>query len=360
MPARVTLKDIHKTFAQGTSSTRAVRGVNLSIEPGEMFFLLGPSGCGKTTIMRMIAGFADPTAGSIHFDQRDVTRTPPNKRDTGMVFQSYALWPHMTVEANVAFGLRVRKVPRRERRARVAAALDAVQMSEYSKRKPNQLSGGQQQRVALARALVIRPSVLLLDEPLSNLDARLRADLRRQIRDICKASSITTIYVTHDQEEALSMADRIAVIKDGEVVQVGSPAAVYDSPASVFVARFLGDVNIFDAIMGKLTVEGCELDVSGVSVRARRDPGADASTREGAAVIAAVRPENVAITAGDGLPARVRSVSFLGHAYTIAVAINERWEVTARLHHRRGRLVPKPGDDVYVAIDPAAVLVYPV
>ncbi|MEO0482976.1 MAG: ABC transporter ATP-binding protein [Planctomycetota bacterium] len=231
----------------GERVTKAVDDVVLEIEPGELFFLLGPSGCGKTTLLRMIAGFIEPTNGRILFDGRDVAPLSPNKRNTGMVFQSYALWPHMTVEANVAYGLKVRKIPTNERRDRVREALNAVQMAAYAKRKPAQLSGGQQQRVALARALVVRPSVLLLDEPLSNLDAKLRLELRHEIRRVCKESGLTTIYVTHDQKEALSMADRVAILKDGKVVQVGPPAVCYRQPADHFVAEFLGETNFVDA-----------------------------------------------------------------------------------------------------------------
>jgi len=250
--------------------TRAVDGVSLDIEPGELFFLLGPSGCGKTTLLRMIAGFIQPTAGTIAFASspapahppaatpplsfRDVTRLAPNKRNTGMVFQSYALWPHMTVEQNVAFGLGVRRVPPPERSARVREALDAVRMGDYAKRKPAQLSGGQQQRVALARALVVRPDVLLLDEPLSNLDAKLRIELRAEIRRVCKQAGLTTVYVTHDQKEALSMADRVAIMDAGRVVQLGAPADLYRRPRSRFVAEFLGETNFLEAEV--LGVEG--------------------------------------------------------------------------------------------------------
>ncbi|HRQ72809.1 MAG TPA: ABC transporter ATP-binding protein, partial [Phycisphaerales bacterium] len=248
--------------------TRAVDGVSIGVEPGELFFLLGPSGCGKTTLLRMIAGFIQPTGGTISFasappgaerplpdaSYRDVTRLPPNKRNTGMVFQSYALWPHMTVEQNVAFGLGVRRVPPPERAARVREALDAVRMGDYAKRRPTQLSGGQQQRVALARALVVRPDVLLLDEPLSNLDAKLRIELRAEIRRVCKQAGLTTVYVTHDQKEALSMADRVAIMDAGRVVQLGAPADLYRRPRSRFVAEFLGETNFLEAEV--LGVEG--------------------------------------------------------------------------------------------------------
>jgi iron(III) transport system ATP-binding protein len=248
-PTAVQLRDINKSYAaQGGTQTIAVGGVSLTIEPGEIFFLLGPSGCGKTTLLRMVAGFIEPTSGNILFSglsgEIDVTQTPPEQRGCGMVFQSYALWPHMTVAQNVAFGLEMQGFSKQERSRLVLDALTRVRMSQYAERKPNQLSGGQQQRVALARALVIKPRVLLLDEPLSNLDARLRADLRHDIRKVCKEVGTTAIYVTHDQEEALSTADRIALMHSGKIVQVGSPAEMYHQPKTRFAAGFLGDANI--------------------------------------------------------------------------------------------------------------------
>jgi iron(III) transport system ATP-binding protein len=248
-PTAVHLRDITKTYpAQGGTQTIAVGGVSLTIEPGEIFFLLGPSGCGKTTLLRMVAGFIEPTSGNIIFSSSsgdvDVTRVQPERRGCGMVFQSYALWPHMTVAQNVAFGLEMQGFSKQERSRLVLDALTRVRMSQFADRKPNQLSGGQQQRVALARALVIKPRVLLLDEPLSNLDARLRAELRNDIRKVCKEVGTTAIYVTHDQEEALSTADRIALMQSGKIVQVGTPIEMYQRPKTRFAAGFLGDANI--------------------------------------------------------------------------------------------------------------------
>jgi iron(III) transport system ATP-binding protein len=236
----VEVKQLTKRFETVT----AVDGIDLRIESGELFFLLGPSGCGKTTLLRMVAGFVDPTAGRIFVDGDDVTKRSPSKRGMAMVFQSYALWPHMTVRENVSYGLKIQKLPKATLRARADEALAAVQLDALADRRPNALSGGQQQRVALARALVVRPSVLLLDEPLSNLDARLRQDMRAEIRRICKDANLTGIYVTHDQDEALSMADRIALLKDGKVVQCAPPLELYAKPRNQFTAQFLGDTNL--------------------------------------------------------------------------------------------------------------------
>ena len=239
MPVSIEFQSIVKRFGE----TVALDHVSLRIEPGELFFLLGPSGCGKTTLLRALAGFNEPDEGRVLLDGADITALPPHRRDTGMVFQSYALWPHLTVAENVAFGLEMRKVPRAEIRRRVAEALDVVRMGEQAARKPNQLSGGQQQRVALARALVVHPRCLLLDEPLSNLDAKLRLEMRTEIRRICKEAGLTSVYVTHDQKEALSIADRLAVMRAGRLEQIGTPLEVYRSPRSEFVAGFIGEAN---------------------------------------------------------------------------------------------------------------------
>ena len=302
MPTAISIRDLVKEFPSASGApTRAVDRVSLEVAPGDLFFLLGPSGCGKTTLLRMIAGFIDPDAGQILLssgasgDQaptfRDITHLAPNKRNTGMVFQSYALWPHMTVEQNVAFGLGVRRVDKVERARRVGEALDLVQMSSLAKRRPNQLSGGQQQRVALARALVIRPDVLLLDEPLSNLDAKLRHELRDEIRRVCKDSGTTTVYVTHDQKEALSMADRVAIMRAGRVVQQGAPLDLYRRPESRFVAEFLGETNILEAT-ARASGGVVELRAGALTLRADARPGAP----DDGPVLVSIRPEAIALT----------------------------------------------------------------
>ncbi|HEX5128110.1 MAG TPA: ABC transporter ATP-binding protein [Usitatibacter sp.] len=227
-------------------ATKVLRDVSIMVEPGEFFALLGPSGSGKSTLLRLIAGFNQHQSGRLLIGDRDVTGVPPWKRNVGMVFQNYALWPHMSVERNVAFGLEERRLSRDEIRRKVGAALELVGLTGYAERRPNQLSGGQQQRVALARTLAIEPQVLLLDEPLSNLDAKLRVQMRRELRRVHDQLGITTIFVTHDQEEAMTVCDRIAVLDQGVVQQVGTPIELYDRPANRFVAQFVGSVNLFE------------------------------------------------------------------------------------------------------------------
>jgi len=276
-------------------SVTALHHLNLEIAPGELFFLLGPSGCGKTTLLRSMAGFYIPEEGKIFFGDEDVTRLAPHKRNTGMMFQSYALWPHMSVAENVAFGLEERKVAKDEIKRRVGEALESVRMGQYAERRPNQLSGGQQQRVALARALVIRPRCLLLDEPLSNLDAKLRLEMRTEIRRVCKEFKLTTVYVTHDQKEALSVSDRMAILESGHILQVGSPREVYKRPHRKTVANFIGET---DFIPGKLL--GREGDKIWVETSVGRfqgimgDPLANVAT--GATVTVSNRPECWTIT----------------------------------------------------------------
>ena len=349
--SEVRVQQIVKRFG----TTTAVAGIDLEMPSGRLFFLLGPSGCGKTTLLRMIAGFETPTAGSIHFGDRDVTKLPPEKRDAGMVFQGYALWPHLSVFENVAFGLRVRKTPEAELRTQVGEALDLVRMSTLGDRKPTQLSGGQQQRVALARALAFRPGGLLLDEPLSNLDAKLRLEMRTEIRRIVDEAEITTIYVTHDQEEALSLADGLAVLRDGKVEQVGTPRDLYVRPGTRFTASFLGETNflkgsISDASDGLLT-----LDTDAGPIRIKTDK--DSSTK----TTMSIRPEAIRIlseneTAPDGwtpLDATVENSIFLGDSAELGVRAAKASMRVRELHPRIDRSIGSP---IRLAIDPHDVV----
>ena len=284
----VRLDHIDKSFA----TTVALSDIDLTIAAGELFFLLGPSGCGKSTLLRLIAGLHEPTRGRILFNDRDVTALGTDKRNAVMCFQSYALWPHMTVRDNVAFGLDVRHASPADRQARVDEVLKLVRMDPYADRKPNQLSGGQQQRVALARALAVKPDCLLLDEPLSNLDAALRLEMRTEIRRICKTAGFTTIYVTHDQKEALSVADRIAVLKDGKLMQVGTPADLYHTPDTAFVAAFVGQTNLLAG-----TVVGRENGTVTVDTPAGRVVGTARGTVPDAVTVS-IRPEQMRVSRG--------------------------------------------------------------
>ncbi len=289
MAVSVHMNKLNKAFG----STRALDDVSLLIEPGELFFLLGPSGCGKTTLLRCVAGFCIPDSGSIRIGGADISNLPPHERDTGMVFQSYALWPHMTVSENVAFGLELRKVSPGERRRRVADALDMVKMADRADCKPNELSGGQQQRVALARALVIRPQCLLLDEPLSNLDAKLRLEMRLEIRRICKQAGLTAIYVTHDQKESLSIADRLAILDKGLIRQCGKPQEVYLRPNSRFVANFIGETNFIEGAVRQASDGHLEIGTPIGNIVSTAQP--PQPVRTGDPVTLSLRPETIRV-----------------------------------------------------------------
>ena len=283
----ISIRHLTKKFG----ATLGLNDVSLEIARGELFFLLGPSGCGKTTLLRHIAGFYRPDKGHILFDAEDVTRLPPHKRGAAMMFQSYALWPHMTVAENVAFGLEERKRPKSEIDRRVSEALALVKMDGLGQRRIQQLSGGQQQRVALARALVVRPSVFMLDEPLSNLDAKLRIEMRSEIRRICKEFGLTGIYVTHDQKEALSMADRMAIMEAGKLAQVGTPMEVYRQPASKMVAEFIGETNFVDGTIKQASYREGLWDIETPCGLLRGRPSGEWMPVNGQPVTLSIRPE---------------------------------------------------------------------
>jgi len=331
--AELELKQLHRRFGDVT----ALAGIDLHVASGEFVSFLGPSGCGKTTALRLIAGFDRPTSGRIEIAGRDVTGTPPNRRDIGMVFQAYSLFPNMTAARNVEFGLRVRKQGRSDRGARALELLELVGLGDAASRYPHQLSGGMQQRVALARALAIEPRLLLLDEPLSALDAKVRVQLREEIRRIQTRLGITTIYVTHDQEEALSISDRVAVLSNGRIEQIGAPAEIYGSPASPFVAQFVGTMNrvestVSDAPTGAVEQEGARLPVDAARGR-----------RHGERVLLLVRPETVQLAAAGGgnggLVGEVVSHTFLGSVTRVRVLAGES-EWTADLSNERAAALP--------------------
>lgn len=350
----ITIDQLVKRFGENT----ALNKVSLRIEPGELFFLLGPSGCGKTTLLRNIAGFYIPEEGRVLFDDDDVTKLPPYKRNTGMMFQSYALWPHMTVAKNVAFGLEERRVPKPEINQRVKEALDSVHMGSYAERKIAQLSGGQQQRVALARALVIRPRCLLLDEPLSNLDAKLRLEMRAEIRRVCKEFGLTAIYVTHDQKEALSISDRMAILDSGHIAQIGSPQEVYRRPRSKVVADFIGESNFIEGKVTGVANGGIMVETTiGNFAGTAGDP--DWKPEEGAAAILSIRPEVWRISetdpGGNSVRGRIGTSVYLGevaqYQFTAADAAFKIFELNPRLDKR-------PADrDLYASAEPGDVVV---
>jgi putative spermidine/putrescine transport system ATP-binding protein len=337
--ARLDIENLVKRYGD----FHAVRNVSLSIADGEFLVLLGPSGCGKTTTLRMVAGFIEPTAGHVRLGGQDVTELPPWKRNAGMVFQSYALFPHLTVAQNVAFGLEMRKTPKPDIARRVDEALALVRLSGLGGRLPRQLSGGQQQRVALARALAIRPDVLLLDEPLSNLDAKLRQEVRVEIRELQRQLGLTTVMVTHDQEEALTMADRLVVMNEGVVHQVGSQRDLYERPADRFVAGFVGRSTF---LAGKIEAPGRFRTEGGLSITCT-------GGMPGAASLA-LRPERVEISpvalAGldNSLPGTVEFVSYLGALIDIHVRLSPSDRLVVQVANRDGGYQPNVGQAVHV------------
>ncbi|MEI6176962.1 MAG: ABC transporter ATP-binding protein [Verrucomicrobiota bacterium] len=342
-----------KTFG----SSRALDGISLRIESGELFFLLGASGCGKTTLLRCIAGLETPTSGTIYFGERDVTNWPPHKREAAMVFQSYALWPHLTVGQNIAFGLEERRVPKPEIQRRVQEALEMVHLAGYGVRWIDQMSGGQQQRVALARALVVKPKCLLLDEPLSSLDAQLRVEMRGEIRHIVKDNGLTGIYVTHDQEEALAMADRMAVLRHGKICQIGTPQEIYREPRSAYVANFIGATNLLHGKVTEIYGRSVRVETAAGRITGRlTEPGW--TPTPGEAVRLSIRPEAWQLQQAPGenqLAGRIVERAYLGQRiqYWIDTSVGRQQvvEMDPRVLHAPG------GDDVLLQARPEDVVV---
>jgi ABC-type Fe3+/spermidine/putrescine transport system ATPase subunit len=351
-PAGIRLEGVSATMQdRNRGEITAVRDVDLDVRPGELMTLLGPSGCGKTTTLRMIAGFQGPSSGRILIAERDVTHVPANQRDIGFVFQNYALFPHLTIYGNVAYGLQVRNNSAGEIERAVVEALELVGLAGFGERLPNELSGGQQQRVALARAIVIRPRVLLFDEPLSNLDAKLRVSMRGEIRRLQQALKITTVYVTHDQEEAMAISDRIAVMEAGRIAQLDSAEALYRRPASAFVAGFIGRANLLHAIVESVNTDGATLDIGGQKIIVP----AQGAPAPGNSVSAVIRPESIAITSADtGLTGLVQSRTYLGDKIEYEVAFGGQMLNVVRFNPAEDEGYP-PGTAVSISIPPADV-----
>jgi iron(III) transport system ATP-binding protein len=333
----------HVTFGYGGAPV--LEDVSLEVERGQFFAFLGPSGSGKTTLLRLIAGFGTPNAGRVLIGERDVTRLPPWSRNVGLVFQSYALWPHMSVRKNVAFGLERRKLSRAEIEKKVGDALALVGLSAFADRRPAQLSGGQQQRVALARTIVIEPEVLLLDEPLSNLDARLRVEMRVELRQLQRKLGITAIYVTHDQEDANAVADSIAVLDQGRIQQIGSPIELYDRPVNRFVATFLGTANLIEGTIepgGRFVADGLAL------------PTVDGTP--GRACIS-IRPQDISVGTPDGnIPARIAEREFLGNITRYHTQTGAQ-SIVVDVPYRRGMKVLDVGETIGLIVPPSQVSV---
>ncbi len=344
MSNNVLIKDAVKKYGDFT----ALNGVSLDIKEGEFFTLLGPSGCGKTTLLRMIAGFNSIEGGEFYFGDKLINNVPAHKRDIGMVFQNYAIFPHLTVEDNVAYGLKARKVPKAEIEKRVKESLELVQIGHLAKRKPNELSGGQQQRVALARAFVIEPSVLLMDEPLSNLDAKLRVQMRSVIKKLQRRLGITTIYVTHDQEEALAISDRIAVMKDGNIMQVGSPNEIYAKPQNPFVAGFIGVSNFLD----------CEIDRNGMtSIEGELKIKVPLRKQYAGKAKLSARPEQLFFSK-EGMPGTILFSTFLGDFIEYEVKLENGQELIVNEYTKDTTDVHADGEKVFISFDPNRISLY--
>jgi len=340
---KISVTNTNKSFG----TTRAVEDASFEIEDGEFFFILGPSGCGKTTLLRLIAGFYAPDSGEIRFGDKVINDVPPNRRNTGMVFQNYALWPHLSVFNNVAYGLKVRKTEPDELKERVMNMLKTVRMEQYSERFPNQLSGGQQQRVALARALVIEPDILLLDEPLSNLDAKLRLEMREEIKRIQKVTGVTALYVTHDQKEAMAMGDRIAVMNEGRIVQIDTPREIYLKPTTRFVAAFMGEINRIPGKVSKSADGAITFEAPWGELESQRVRG---EYKIGDQIEAMIRPECLGISdkaSGQNIvEAEVVSGTYLGQAEE--VILQSKGGVLLKILHPPTTREYMPGDRVFL------------
>lgn len=350
----IKIESVCKVFG---GTVTALDGLNLEIRPGELFFLLGGSGCGKTTLLRCIAGLETPTAGRIFFGETDVTAFAPHKREAAMVFQSYALWPHLTVGQNIAFGLEERKVPKAEVKRRVAEALEMVRLEGYGDRSIDQMSGGQQQRVSLARALVVKPRCLLLDEPLSNLDAQLRVEMRREIRRIVKENGLTGIYVTHDQEEALAMADRMAVLNGGKIAQVGTPEEIYRTPVNAYVAGFIGETNLIEGEVVDVSDGLCSVKAN-EAVLVGKITVAGWQAKKGDAVTVSIRPEAWRLRKSGGeneISGTITARSYLGQRieYLVETASGRQQVVEMNPH-----LIHETGDEVTLHASHGDVVVF--
>ncbi|WP_315782480.1 ABC transporter ATP-binding protein [Bradyrhizobium sp. SZCCHNPS1003] len=359
MSAAIEIAAVSKIYDGGV---RALDAVAVNIRPGEFFSLLGPSGCGKTTTLRMIAGFDSPSAGEIRLDGADITHVPAHKRDMAMVFQNYALFPHRTVAENVAFGLRMRKIDKATIAAKVKAALAMVELGGLENRRPAQLSGGQQQRVALARAIVISPRVLLCDEPLGALDKKLRQQMQFELKQLQKTLGLTLVFVTHDQEEALAMSDRIAVMNAGRIEQIGTPVEIYDQPRTRFVADFIGDTNIFRG--QRVTLDnGVGIAAGNGLVLALADTVAAA---EGEVLSVALRPEKISVSPAEvadakrtGMSVRgtVESTNFLGGAVLYRIALESGQHVLAQQPNSGAGPLHAPGQTVTLDWRPADLVI---
>lgn len=348
MSHRVKIQDAIKKYGDFV----AVNGVSLDIEPAEFFTLLGPSGCGKTTLLRMIAGFNSVEGGEFYFDDKEISNIDAHKRDIGMVFQNYAIFPHLTVEENVAYGLKAKKVPKSDIGPRVHEALELVQIEQLKHRKPNELSGGQQQRVALARAVVIEPRILLMDEPLSNLDAKLRVQMRTVIKKLQRKLGITTVYVTHDQEEALAISDRIAVMDKGNIMQVGSPEEIYKKPANMFVAGFIGVSNFLEC-----NIKNGQ-DKSVISIDG--DYNIEMKIKDnytGKALISA-RPEQLYFSETDGIKGKITLSTFLGDFIEYEVELSNGQIILLNEYTKDVQDVRLDNQEVSVKFDLNAINVY--